>query len=68
MSFQSAGISIVGGGLIGTAIAWRLAQQGFKVGITDASNLGGEASAAGAGMLAPGSESTRHSAWLDLGL
>lgn len=68
MNSQSAGVSIVGGGLIGTAIAWRLAQQGLQVTITDASNLGGEASTAGAGMLAPGSEATKPSAWLDLGL
>jgi glycine oxidase len=68
MNSQNAGVSIVGGGLIGTAIAWRLAQQGIKVTITDASNLGGEASTAGAGMLAPGSEAAKPSAWLDLGL
>lgn len=68
MNSHSAGVSIAGGGLIGTAIAWRLAQQGIKVTITDAANLGGEASTAGAGMLAPGSETARPSAWLDLGL
>jgi glycine oxidase len=68
MNFQRAGVSIVGGGLIGTAIGWRLAQQGIKVTVTDAANLGGEASTAGAGMLAPGSEATKQSAWLELGL
>ncbi len=68
MNSHNAGVSIVGGGLIGTAIGWRLAQQGIKVTITDASNLGGEASTAGAGMLAPGSEANKPSPWLDLGL
>ncbi len=51
-----AGVFIVGGGLIGSAIAWRLAQKGAQVTLGDAGNLGGEASPAGAGMLAPGSE------------
>ena len=50
-------VLIVGGGLIGSSIAWRLAQKGARVVIADAGNLGGEASPAGAGMLAPRSES-----------
>jgi len=43
--------------LIGSSIGWRLAQKGARVTIADAGNLGGEASPAGAGMLAPRSES-----------
>ena len=58
---------IVGGGLIGSSIAWRLAQKGAQVTIADAGTLGGEASPAGAGMLAPGSEFDRPSLWADLG-
>lgn len=61
-------ILIVGGGLIGSAIAWRLAQKGARVTIADAGNLGGEASPAGAGMLSPGAEFGQPSVWLDLGL
>ena len=61
-------ILIVGGGLIGSAIAWRLAQKGARVTIADAGNLGGEASPAGAGMLSPGIEFDKPSVWLDLGL
>ena len=50
-------VLIVGGGLIGSSIAWRLAQKGVRAVIADAGNLGGEASPAGAGMLSPRSES-----------
>jgi len=63
-----AGVLIVGGGLIGSSIAWRLAQKGAQVTLADAGNLGGEASPAGAGMLTPGTEWDRPSAWLDLGV
>ena len=54
---MAGGILIAGGGLIGSSIAWRLAQTGARVTIADAGNLGGEASPAGAGMLSPRSES-----------
>lgn len=49
-------IAIAGGGIIGLSIGWRLAQAGFQVSIFDQSTIGGEASWAGAGMLAPGGE------------
>lgn len=61
-------VLIVGGGLIGSSIAWRLAQKGARVTIADAGNLGGEASPAGAGMLSPRAEFGQPSVWLDLGL
>ncbi len=61
-------ILVVGGGLIGSSIAWRLAQKGARVTMADAANLGGEASPAGAGMLSPGSEFGQPSVWLDLGI
>jgi len=61
-------VLIVGGGLIGSSIAWRLAQQGNRVVLADAGNLGGEASPAGAGMLSPRVEFDKPSVWLDLGL
>ncbi|MEP6533810.1 MAG: FAD-dependent oxidoreductase [Bryobacteraceae bacterium] len=49
-------VIVVGAGIIGSSIAWRLAQQGAVVQLRDAGRLGGEASSAGAGMLAPGGE------------
>ncbi len=68
MSSEEADVLIVGGGLIGSSIAWRLAQQGQRVTMVDAGNLGGEASTAGAGMLAPASEAAKQSPWLELGV
>jgi len=49
-------IEIIGGGIIGMSIAWRLAQAGFTVTVFEKSKIGGEASWAGAGMLSPGGE------------
>ena len=49
-------IAIVGGGIIGMSIAWRLSQAGFRVTVFERGKIGGESSWAGAGMLAPGGE------------
>lgn len=49
-------MKVIGAGIIGMSIAWRLAQRGLKVEVFDAGKVGGEASWAGAGMLAPGGE------------
>ncbi len=56
MSQQTADVLIIGGGIIGASVGWRLAQRGVRVMIAEARTWGGEASWAGAGMLVPGSE------------
>src|SRR5690349_24103443 len=59
---------VVGAGIIGSSIAWRLAQRGWRVTLLDAGRAGGEASWAGAGMLAPGGEVTERTEWSELAI
>lgn len=47
---------VVGGGIIGGAVALALLQRGFAVTVVDRGVFGGEASRAAAGMLCPGAE------------
>src|SRR5229473_2808524 len=61
-------VAIIGAGIIGTSIAWRVAQAGCRVTILEAGSVGGEASWEGAGMLAPGGEIESRSAWADFAL
>jgi glycine oxidase len=61
-------IAVAGGGIIGLTLAWRLAQRGFPVTVFDKGAMGGEASWAGAGMLAPGGEILATSPLADLAL
>jgi glycine oxidase len=56
-SFKSIDVAIIGGGVIGLAIARALAQRGVRdVTVLERSSLGAEASSAAAGMLAPQAE------------
>lgn len=59
--------SIIGGGIIGLAIARRLASQGLSVALFDKSAPGGEASYAAGGMLCPGAEFEQGSPLSELG-
>ncbi|HLY16504.1 MAG TPA: FAD-dependent oxidoreductase [Bryobacteraceae bacterium] len=68
MAAQTPDVIIVGAGIVGGSIAWRLAQAGIAVTLLDAGTLGGEASWAGAGMLAPGGEFVTRSHWADFAL
>ncbi|MEP7271151.1 MAG: glycine oxidase ThiO [Acidobacteriota bacterium] len=58
--------AIIGGGVIGCAIAWRLAQAGLSTAIIERGNPGAEASGAAGGMLAPLAEADRRDAFFDL--
>lgn len=49
-------VVVVGGGVIGLAVAWRAAQHGLGVSVLERGEPGGATSAVGAGMLAPISE------------
>lgn len=51
-----ADVAVVGGGLIGLSIAWRLAQTGHAVVVVERETIGSGASLAATGMLAPAAE------------
>lgn len=62
-------VCIVGGGIVGLSIAWRLARGGAQVELFERGALAGEASRVAAGMLAPISEADpAESLLLELGL
>ena len=46
-------VIVIGGGVIGCSVAWRLAQAGLKVTVIERGRVGCEASRAAAGMLSP---------------
>ena len=59
---------IIGAGLIGASLAWRLGQRGHSVTLVDAGTFCGEASHAGAGMLSPEGERFPDAVWADRAL
>ena len=67
-SAQTADAIVLGGGIIGCAIALRLAQARMKVIILDRGKPGAEASTAAAGMLAPQGERVEPPSFADLGV
>jgi glycine oxidase len=60
-------VIIVGGGLIGSSIAFELASEKLRVVVLDRQEPGREASWAAAGMLSPGPDSAESSALVPLG-
>src|SRR6185369_16089479 len=68
MSGVSDDVLIVGGGLIGCALAAELAARGARVTLLERNEPGGEASGAAAGMLSPQAESQSPSEFLDFAL
>lgn len=61
-------VVVVGGGVIGCAVAWRLARRGCPVVLVEAGQPGERASAAAAGMLSPLKEAEEPGPFLQLGL
>lgn len=55
-STRTADVVIIGGGIIGSAIAFRMARSGVKVAVVDRAEPAAEASGAAAGMIAPQGE------------
>ena len=59
-------VIVIGGGIIGASIAWRLARAGAEVVVLERARLGQEASWAAAGMIAPQAEAQVAGAFFDL--
>ncbi|MFQ5718046.1 MAG: glycine oxidase ThiO [Acidobacteriota bacterium] len=68
MPRSSCEVVVVGGGVIGCAIALRLADDGWRVLVLERARPGAGASSAAAGMIAPQAEATGVTPLLDLGL
>ena len=63
---QQPDVIVIGGGLIGSSIALRLAQAGLRVSVFDRGEPGSEASTAAAGMIAPQGEKIEPDAFASL--
>ncbi len=61
-------VIVVGAGVIGCSIAYNLAKAGARVVVLDRGSVGGQASGAAAGLLAPLSEAVGPGPFLELGL
>lgn len=59
-------VVVIGAGVIGCAVAWRLGQAGMRVVVVERGRVGGEASHAAAGMLAPIAEADREDEFFNL--
>ncbi len=63
---RQADVAIIGAGVIGCAVAWRLGQAGTRVIVIERGRVGGEASHAAGGMLAPLVEARRPDDFFNL--
>ncbi len=63
---QTTDVIIVGGGVIGCAIAYHLAKAGVKATVLERAYVAAEASSAAAGMIAPLAEAKERGPFLDL--
>ena len=59
-------VIVIGGGVIGCTIAWKLAQRGLRVTLLERGRIGCEASCAAAGMLSPQGENQTPGPFFDL--
>lgn len=59
-------VIVIGGGVIGCTIAWKLAQRGLSVALLERGHIGSEASRAAAGMLSPQGENQTPGPFFDL--
>ena len=59
---------VIGGGIIGSSIAWRLASDGVQVSVFERGRLGLEASWAAAGLIGPQAEAHEPGAFFNLAL
>src|ERR1700730_15826122 len=57
---------VIGAGIIGASVAWRLASEGAEVTLIERGRLGREASWAAAGMIAPQAEAQGPGPFFDL--
>jgi glycine oxidase len=63
-----ADVVVVGGGIIGLSLAWQLAGEGASVVVLERGQIGGQATGAAAGMLAPLAEAREPSPFVALAL
>src|SRR5271156_1833068 len=59
---------VIGGGIIGSSVAWRLASEGVQVSVFERGRLGQEASWAAAGLIGPQAEAHDPGPFFDLAL
>src|SRR2546423_3260466 len=65
---NGADMLVVGGGVIGLSIAWSLVKEGLSVTVLEAGQVGGQATGAAAGMLAPLAEAREPGPFVTLGV
>lgn len=63
---QAADVAVVGGGVVGLAVARAVARRGLSVTLVESRQPGAEASSAAGGMLAPQAEADEHDEFFDL--
>lgn len=68
MSRRLPAVTVIGGGVIGLSVAWRLARRDVRVTLLERHAPGAGASTAAAGMLSPLKEAGEPGPFLDLGL